>query len=57
MAKYNVFDKDNNYLGVIHGSTPEEALAEAKLFNMPTADHVEEREDNVYREAHDAKLH
>lgn len=46
MAKYNVFAKDNKYLGTIHGADPAEALDEAKLFGMTDADHVEERDDD-----------
>jgi len=46
--KYNVFDKDDHWLGTVHGSDPQNALEKAiDEFGMTTADHVEERDDDV----------
>jgi hypothetical protein len=51
MAKFNVFDENNKYLGTIHGIDKEDALAEAIEFGMISADHCEEREEIIFRDA------
>lgn len=40
VRKYNVYDEDNQFLGVIHGRDESEALDEAKAFGMLAAHHV-----------------
>lgn len=41
--KYNIYDKDNNWLGCVMANSPEQAIEVAKREGMPTASFAEER--------------
>lgn len=61
MRKYNVYDKDDQFLGTINGNSAEEALEEAKIFGMPTADYAKPKEDyfikGLYKNENKTDLH
>lgn len=40
--KYKVYNKANEFLGIINGRDPLDAMKEARLFDMDTAERVEE---------------
>lgn len=49
--KWNVFDKDGEWLGTVHAANSEAALEKAKnVFHMDTASYVEERDEPIFRE-------